>query len=320
MMDSREGDSLLPLHTDALRVAIVAGHFRVIRARLGVFNKCHSSKIETYGSLKQCRGCMPVPTTAAVQYQTYSCNSTNLPRAGQQEQDEPNMEAKVTSRSSSRRNTSTQSLSLQDPTSLAMDVDVGPNENNGACVEQVAGDLRSFADTDRTDVDMDPVDDVEYIPVQASETHNQPDPSNKSTQPCLCPDAADDISTSSMITDDTNANVNTNANTNAINTSVYDISRARMLATTAITPALSSEPLYKAANYVDATPAQKSDAIHHLISVNYFGSEKLRTLTTLHEGMSTHDKPSFLGMREEPKAKTGKYSTHWRKTQKSGHW
>ncbi|KAF8216693.1 hypothetical protein K438DRAFT_1953594 [Mycena galopus ATCC 62051] len=50
------------------------------------------------------------------------------------------------------------------------------------------------------------------------------------------------------------------------------------------------EPLYKADNYVDATPAEKTAAIHQLVSGNYYSSAKLHALTTLHDGMSGNDK------------------------------
>ncbi|KAF8140713.1 hypothetical protein K438DRAFT_1785478 [Mycena galopus ATCC 62051] len=49
------------------------------------------------------------------------------------------------------------------------------------------------------------------------------------------------------------------------------------------------EPLYKAANYVDATPAQKTAAIHSLITANFYSAAKLCSLTTLHDGISENE-------------------------------
>ncbi|KAF8186848.1 hypothetical protein K438DRAFT_1765029 [Mycena galopus ATCC 62051] len=51
-----------------------------------------------------------------------------------------------------------------------------------------------------------------------------------------------------------------------------------------------AEPKYQAANYIDATPAQKTAAVHRLVNGAYLSSNVLRALTTLHDGVTANDK------------------------------
>ncbi|KAF8186559.1 hypothetical protein K438DRAFT_2153189 [Mycena galopus ATCC 62051] len=71
-----------------------------------------------------------------------------------------------------------------------------------------------------------------------------------------------------------NANVNANATTSPTRPSESSVPHGH------------SEPVYQASNYVDVSPADKTAIIHSLIGQNRFSADKMRSLTTLHDGMS----------------------------------
>ncbi|KAF8184082.1 hypothetical protein K438DRAFT_1766528 [Mycena galopus ATCC 62051] len=57
-----------------------------------------------------------------------------------------------------------------------------------------------------------------------------------------------------------------------------------------VAPQQGREALYKASNFVDATPTQKTQVIRGLIAANHLTLDKLRTTVTLHEGMTAQDR------------------------------
>ncbi|KAF8212166.1 hypothetical protein K438DRAFT_1957934 [Mycena galopus ATCC 62051] len=203
-----------------------------------------------------------------------------------------------------------------------------------------AGNLRPFADPDLMDVDMAMADTAmahssQLENVAISNTNGVSRQANVSgstyaAEPRCVAQIPDTVSPTSRVEetyDRANANAIVNAmfhdTSNAMTTThnpsnVNDPSDAMAttdfpslpMATTDLpslpthSPAANAtlpEPLYRAANYVDATPAQKTEAIRRLLEANYFSSKKLRPLTTLHEGMTAQD--NFAdGKRHKPAA------------------
>jgi hypothetical protein len=68
--------------------------------------------------------------------------------------------------------------------------------------------------------------------------------------------------------------------------------------------------MYQAANYIDVAPALKTAAIHRLVASKFFSSDNLRSLTTLHEGMTANDKLTDGNKRKKTQRLKDEFLSH----------